>query len=82
MGTDRNVVRWAAACVLLCTVAGLAAKSARAQTAGEMVKACEIARRGMRIEGTNVYLPHGADVNQCWGFIEAAGICGARRSRR
>lgn len=59
-------------CKILCVAAVLlVAGVARAQTAGDMLKACEIAKRGMHIEGTKVFLPPGADVNQCWGFIEA-----------
>jgi hypothetical protein len=42
-----------------------------AQTAGEMLKACEIAQRGMHVEGPQVFLLPGTDVNQCWGFMEA-----------
>lgn len=44
---------------------------ASAQTAGEMLKACEIAQRGMHVEEPQVFLPPGTDVNQCWGFMEA-----------
>lgn len=51
--------------LVLCSV------PARAQTAAEMLRACEIAQRGMHVDGTQVMLPPGADVNQCWGFMEA-----------
>jgi hypothetical protein len=44
---------------------------AHAQSAGEMLRACEILQRGMHIEGEMVYLPPGEDVHQCWGFMSA-----------
>lgn len=62
-------MRWG--CTLLAIAAALCGSSVQAQTAGEMLKACEIAQRGMHVEGSHVFLPPGADVNQCWGFIEA-----------
>ena len=44
---------------------------ASAQTAGEMLQACEMLQRGMHVEGDTVYIPPSAKLNQCWGFIEA-----------
>lgn len=44
---------------------------ANAQSAGEMLHACEILQRGVRVEGETVYLPPGGDVHQCWGFMSA-----------
>jgi len=44
---------------------------AHAESARHMLEACEILKRGMHIEGETVYLPPGADVNQCWGFMRA-----------
>ena len=44
---------------------------ASAQTAGEMLLACEMLQRGMHVEGETVYIPPSAKLNQCWGFIEA-----------
>jgi hypothetical protein len=44
---------------------------ARAQSAGEMLRACEILQRGMHVEGGTVYLPPGGDVHQCLGFMSA-----------
>jgi Rap1a immunity proteins len=44
---------------------------ARAEGADKMLRACEILSRGMHVEGDTVYLPPGADVNQCWGFMSA-----------
>ena len=55
--------------VAVCIV--LMSSSARAQTAGEMLQACEILQRGMHIEGETVYIPPSSEANQCWGFIEA-----------
>ena len=49
----------------------LAGSVASAQSAGEMLQACEMLQRGMHIEGTTIYIPPSAKVNQCWGFIEA-----------
>jgi len=42
-----------------------------AQTAGEMLHACETLQRGKRIEGNSVFLPPGKDSQQCWGFMSA-----------
>jgi len=55
-----------AACFLLAS-----ASLASAQSAGEILHACENLERGMQVEGANVYLLPGADVNQCWGFMSA-----------
>ena len=49
----------------------LASSVASAQSAREMLQACEMLQRGMHIEGTTIYIPPSAKVNQCWGFIEA-----------
>jgi hypothetical protein len=31
----------------------------------------ELLERGIHVEGTQVYLPPGSDVAQCWGFMLA-----------
>ena len=49
----------------------LAGSVASAQSAREMLQACELLQRGMHIEGKTIYIPPSAKVNQCWGFIEA-----------
>jgi hypothetical protein len=36
-----------------------------------MFKACEILQHGMHVERDAIYLPPGADVHQCWGFMSA-----------
>lgn len=45
--------------------------SAHAQTAGEMLHACELLQRGMHSEGEKVYLPPASGALKCWGFMEA-----------
>jgi Rap1a immunity proteins len=42
-----------------------------AQTAGEMLHACQALQRGMRVTGNTAFLPSGADAQQCWGFMSA-----------
>jgi hypothetical protein len=42
-----------------------------AQTAGEMLHACQSLQRGMRIKGNEAFLPSGAEAQQCWGFMSA-----------
>jgi len=49
----------------------LTAGPSHAQTAGEMLHACETLQRGERIEGNAVLLPPGKDAQQCWGFMSA-----------
>jgi len=49
----------------------LAGSPASAESAREMLQACEMLQRGMHIEGQTIYIPPSARVNQCWGFIEA-----------
>lgn len=49
----------------------LLAPPAFAQSAGDMLRACEILQRGMHVEGATVYLPPGKEVHQCWGFMSA-----------
>jgi hypothetical protein len=49
----------------------LSSSFAMAQSAGEMLNACEILERGMHIEGESVFIPAAPDVNQCWGFMKA-----------
>jgi len=49
----------------------LAGSVASAQSARQMLQACELLQRGMHIEGNTIYIPPSAKVNQCWGFIEA-----------
>lgn len=44
---------------------------ARAQTAGEVLHACEMLQRGVHREGDRVFLPPGQEASQCWGFMEA-----------
>lgn len=45
--------------------------SALAQSAGDMLHACEILQRGMHVEGATVYLPLGKEALRCWGFMNA-----------
>lgn len=52
-------------------VAAVCWTSARAQTAGELLNACELLESGMHVERDRVFLPPGADVARCWGFMEA-----------
>ncbi len=49
----------------------LAGSVACAQSAREMLQACEMLQRGMHIEGNTIYIPPSTKVNQCWGFVEA-----------
>src|ERR1700727_2379911 len=42
-----------------------------AQTAGEMLHACQILQRGMRVTGNTAFLPPGTEAQQCWGFMSA-----------
>ena len=44
---------------------------ALAQTAGEMLHACQTLQRGIRIKGNDAFLPSGAEAQQCWGFMSA-----------
>ena len=44
---------------------------ALAQTAGEMLHACQTLQRGIRIKGNEAFLPSGAEAQQCWGFMSA-----------
>jgi Rap1a immunity proteins len=55
----------AAACLLSANTAVLA------QTAGEMLHACQTLQRGMRITGNTAFLPSGTEAQQCWGFMSA-----------
>jgi hypothetical protein len=48
-----------------------AAAPALAQTAGEMLHACQALQRGIRIKGHEAFLPSSADAQQCWGFMSA-----------
>ncbi len=57
-------------CAALCLVC-ISSALARAQSAGDMLKACEILQRGMHVEGNNVFLPPGVDARACWGFMSA-----------
>lgn len=50
---------------------GLSCGIAQAQSAGKMLKACQILQRGMRVEGRTVFLPPGVDARACWGFMIA-----------
>jgi Rap1a immunity proteins len=49
----------------------LSAASAEAQTARELLPICESLQRRLHIEGTQVFIPPGSDVAQCWGFMSA-----------
>ena len=42
-----------------------------AQTAGEMLHACQALQRGMRVTGNTAFLPSGTEAQQCWGFMSA-----------
>ena len=42
-----------------------------AQTAGDMLRACQALQRGMRIKGDTAFLPSGTEAQQCWGFMSA-----------
>jgi hypothetical protein len=44
---------------------------AQAQTARELLHVCELLQSGMHVHGTQVFIPPGSDVAQCWGFISA-----------
>jgi hypothetical protein len=56
-------------CAALCLL--LSAPLAHAQSAGEMLRSCEILQRGMHVEGSSVFLPPDVDARQCWGFMSA-----------
>jgi hypothetical protein len=43
----------------------------QAQTARELLHACALLQRGMHVKGTEVLIPPGSDVAQCWGFMLA-----------
>jgi len=45
--------------------------SALAQSAAEMLHACELLQRGMHVERNSAYLPPSNKANQCWGFVGA-----------
>jgi Rap1a immunity proteins len=47
------------------------AAPAVAQTAGEMLHACQTLQRGIRIKGNAAFLPSTAEAQQCWGFMSA-----------
>jgi len=49
----------------------VACSTAHAQTAGEMLRSCEILQRNAHIEGDSVFLPPDIDARQCWGFMAA-----------
>lgn len=49
----------------------LFSSAANAQSAGEMLRACEALEQGMRVVGGHPYLPRRPDVQQCWGSMEA-----------
>jgi hypothetical protein len=49
----------------------LISTTAHAETAKELLHVCEMLRRGMHVEGTQVFLPPGSDVAQCWGLMLA-----------
>jgi hypothetical protein len=55
----------AAAFLVAANTAGLA------QTAGEMLHACQTLQRGMRVTGDTAFLPSGTEAQQCWGFMSA-----------
>jgi hypothetical protein len=48
-----------------------AAAPALAQTAGEMLHACQTLQHGIRIKGNAAFLPSTAEAQQCWGFMSA-----------
>ncbi len=54
-----------------CFVVFLSVLPARAQSAEDMLQACEALEQGMRVVGGHPYLPRRPDVQQCWGFMEA-----------
>jgi hypothetical protein len=43
----------------------------QAQTARELLHVCELLQSGMHVHGTQVFIPPGSDVAQCWGFMLA-----------
>lgn len=45
--------------------------AAGAQSAGEMLHACEMLQRGMHVERDKIYLPPSSEASKCWGFIIA-----------
>lgn len=49
----------------------LAISSAQAQTAGELLHACELFERGMHREGSTIFVPPGISPQLCWGFMTA-----------
>jgi hypothetical protein len=44
---------------------------AQAQTARELLHVCELLQSGIYVEGSQVFIPPGSDVAQCWGFMLA-----------
>ena len=59
---------WTMRVLTVCFVL-LSAFAAQAQSAKEMLGACEVLQRAMHREGSIV--PERADMNRCWGFMEA-----------
>jgi hypothetical protein len=57
--------------VLAATFLFSASTAVMAQTAGEMLHACQTLQRGMRITGDTAFLPSGTEAQQCWGFMSA-----------
>lgn len=53
------------------SIVALSSSPAWAQSAGEMLHACEMLQRGMHVERGSVYIPSAPELNRCWGFIEA-----------
>jgi hypothetical protein len=49
----------------------ISSSTAQAQTAGEMLRSCEILQRNAHTEGSSVFLPPDVDARQCWGFMAA-----------
>lgn len=57
-------------CTILFLLA-ISSSTAHPQTAGEMLRSCEILQRNAHIEGSSVFLPPDVDARQCWGFMAA-----------
>jgi hypothetical protein len=57
-------------CTILFLLA-ISSSTAHAQTAGEMLRSCEILQRNAHTEGSSVFLPPDIDARQCWGFMAA-----------
>jgi len=58
----------------LCLALGLLLASsavAGAQSAGEMLHACEFLQRGMHVEKDKIYYPASGEASKCWGFVIA-----------